>query len=89
LAIEDREKFKELKWNYADNPIASILFPSGLHLMDCEYMEFIAKNFARNGINVARFEFPFQTRQRFEPNKDKFHRPGEMLKLVKVYENQL
>jgi hypothetical protein len=33
--------------------------------MDCEFMNFIAENLATNGINVARFEFPFQQEIRF------------------------
>ncbi len=33
--------------------------------MDCEFMNFMAENLAINGINVARFEFPFQQEIRF------------------------
>jgi len=53
--------------------------------MDCEFMEFIAENLALNGVNVARFEFPFQTRQRLEKKPEKYHRPGKFTLLLDYF----
>ena len=57
--IYKKVNYNNVIWNYAKKPVATFIFAAGLELMDCEFMTFIAENLALNGVNVARFEFPF------------------------------
>ncbi len=59
----------DLKWNYANDPKAClILAPGPIHdVMDSELLEFFAEKISDKGVNVLRFEFPYQTRKRLYP----------------------
>lgn len=64
------DSLAELLLNRADKPRALLLLAHGAGApMDSDFMNAMAESIADQGINVARFEFPYMQRRRLEQRK--------------------